>query len=77
MSIRIGYLLPTRERIMVGQPQAAPLLELVERAGRLGFDSSAIFAHPATPKIRRVPMAALGLRNGPIHDAGTNLSTAP
>jgi hypothetical protein len=23
MSIRIGYLLPTRERIMAGQPQAA------------------------------------------------------
>ena len=77
MSIGIGYLLPTRERITAGQPQAAPLLELAERAERLGFDSSAIFAHPATPKIRRVPMAALGLRNGPIHDAGTNLSTAP
>jgi len=39
MSIRIGYLLPTRERIMAEQPQAAPLLELAERAGRLGFDS--------------------------------------
>src|SRR5438094_5152717 len=33
------YLLPTRERIMAGQPQAAPLLELAERAERLGFDS--------------------------------------
>jgi hypothetical protein len=39
MSIGIGYLLPTRERVMVGQPQAAPLLELAERAERLGFDS--------------------------------------
>jgi len=39
MSIHIGYLLPTRERIMAGQPQAAPLLELAERAERLGFDS--------------------------------------
>src|SRR6266705_1325809 len=39
MSIRIGYLLPTRERIMAGQPQAAPLLELAERAELLGFDS--------------------------------------
>ena len=37
MSIRIGYLLPTRN--MAGQPQAAPLLELAERAERLGFDS--------------------------------------
>src|SRR5947209_13564008 len=39
MSIRLGYLLPTRERIMAGQPQATPLLELAERAERLGFDS--------------------------------------
>jgi alkanesulfonate monooxygenase SsuD/methylene tetrahydromethanopterin reductase-like flavin-dependent oxidoreductase (luciferase family) len=39
MSIRIGYLLPTRERVMAGQPQAASLLELAERAERLGFDS--------------------------------------
>ena len=39
MSLRIGYLLPTRERITAGQPQAAPLLELAERAERLGFDS--------------------------------------
>jgi alkanesulfonate monooxygenase SsuD/methylene tetrahydromethanopterin reductase-like flavin-dependent oxidoreductase (luciferase family) len=38
MSIRTGYLLP-RERIMAGRPQAAPLLELAERAERLGFDS--------------------------------------
>src|SRR6516164_7755002 len=37
MSIRIGSLLPTRN--MAGQPQAAPLLELAERAERLGFDS--------------------------------------
>ena len=35
MSIRIGYLLPTRERIMAEQPQAAPLLELAERAERV------------------------------------------
>src|SRR5260221_11740639 len=39
MSIRIGYLLPTRERIMAGQPQAAQLLELAERSERLGFAS--------------------------------------
>src|SRR5262249_26169382 len=39
MSIRIGYLLPTRERVMAGQPHAAPLLESAGRAERLGFDS--------------------------------------
>jgi alkanesulfonate monooxygenase SsuD/methylene tetrahydromethanopterin reductase-like flavin-dependent oxidoreductase (luciferase family) len=39
MSLRIGYLLPTREQIMIGQPEVAPLLDLAERAERLGFDS--------------------------------------
>ena len=36
---RLGYLLPTRERIMEGQPETAPLLALAERAEALGFDS--------------------------------------
>jgi alkanesulfonate monooxygenase SsuD/methylene tetrahydromethanopterin reductase-like flavin-dependent oxidoreductase (luciferase family) len=39
MSLRIGYLLPTREQIMIGQPEVAPLLDLAERAERLGFDA--------------------------------------
>ena len=37
--MRIGYLLPTREQIMEGCPDAAPLLKLAERAASLGFDS--------------------------------------
>jgi alkanesulfonate monooxygenase SsuD/methylene tetrahydromethanopterin reductase-like flavin-dependent oxidoreductase (luciferase family) len=36
---RIGYLLPTREHTMVGEPQTRPLLELARRAADLGFDS--------------------------------------
>lgn len=36
---QIGYLLPTRERVMEGQPETASLLELAVRAERLGFDS--------------------------------------
>ena len=36
---RIGYLLPTRERVMAGVPETAALLELAERAETLGFDS--------------------------------------
>ena len=36
---QIGYLLPTRERVMEGRPQTAPLLELAARAEGLGFDS--------------------------------------
>src|SRR3984957_10355220 len=39
MSPRIGYLLPTREQVMEGRPEAAPLLALAEKAERLGFDS--------------------------------------
>jgi len=39
MTVRIGYLLPTREQIMEGRPEAAPLLSLAEQAESLGFDS--------------------------------------
>jgi probable F420-dependent oxidoreductase len=39
MSLRIGYLLPTREQVMHGRPEAAPLLALAERAEGLGYDS--------------------------------------
>src|SRR5204862_1383147 len=39
MAPRIGYLLPTRESVMEGRPQAAPLLALAERAEGLGYDS--------------------------------------
>src|ERR1700726_5095872 len=39
MPPQIGYLLPTRERLMEGRPETAPLLELATRAERLGFDS--------------------------------------
>ena len=35
----IGYLLPTRERVMEGRPQTGPLLDLAARAEELGFDS--------------------------------------
>jgi alkanesulfonate monooxygenase SsuD/methylene tetrahydromethanopterin reductase-like flavin-dependent oxidoreductase (luciferase family) len=36
---RLGYLLPTRERIMEGTHETAPLLALAEKAEALGFDS--------------------------------------
>ena len=39
MSVKIGYLLPTRESIMEGRPEAEPLLNLAERAEGLGYDS--------------------------------------
>ncbi len=39
MTTRIGYLLPTREHVMAGRPEVRPLLDLAERAERLGLDS--------------------------------------
>src|SRR3954469_24682028 len=36
---RLGYLLPTRERTMGGEPETGPLLALAERAEALGFES--------------------------------------
>lgn len=39
MAPKLGYLLPTRERIMEGRPETGPLLTLAERAEALGYDS--------------------------------------
>ncbi len=39
MGPKIGYLLPTRERVMEGNPAGGPLLALAERAETLGYDS--------------------------------------
>jgi alkanesulfonate monooxygenase SsuD/methylene tetrahydromethanopterin reductase-like flavin-dependent oxidoreductase (luciferase family) len=39
MPPRIGYLVPTRERVMEGRPETAPLIALAERAEDLGYDS--------------------------------------
>ena len=54
----MGYLLPTRERVMEGRPEAAPLLTLAERAEGLGFDSiwvgDSLLARP-----RHEPLALL------------------
>ena len=39
MTPKIGYLLPTRESVMEGRPQAAPLLAAASQAEALGYDS--------------------------------------
>ena len=39
MAPKIGYVLPTREHVMTGRPEAAPLLDLAAKAEGLGFDS--------------------------------------
>ncbi len=58
MSLRIGYLLPTRERVMEGRPEAAPLLELAARAEALGYDSIWV-GDSVTARPRHDPMTLL------------------
>lgn len=58
MPVKLGYLLPTRESVMEGRPEAEPLLNLAERAEQLNFDSvwvgDSILARP-----RHEPMTLL------------------
>ena len=39
MAVEIGVLIPTREVVMSGRPETAPLLTMAERAEAAGFDS--------------------------------------
>src|SRR4030088_2457757 len=59
---RLGYLLPTRERIMGGQPETASLLGLAERAEALGFDSiwvgDSLLARPRHDALTLLPAVA-------------------
>ena len=61
MPVRIGYLLPTREQVMQGRPEAAPLLALAERAEGLGYD----IVSKLNPKLVMMSMSAFGA--GSLH----------
>ncbi len=39
MPLQLGYLLPTREKVMAGEPAGKPMLELARQAEDLGYDS--------------------------------------
>ena len=58
MRPKFGYLLPTRERIMSGKSETAPLLALAEKAEKQGYDSvwvgDSLLARP-----RHEPLAML------------------
>jgi alkanesulfonate monooxygenase SsuD/methylene tetrahydromethanopterin reductase-like flavin-dependent oxidoreductase (luciferase family) len=71
MAPKLGYLLPTRERIMQGAPATGPLLDLAGRAEALGFDSvwigDSLLARPRHEPLTllagvagRVPRVSLG-----------------
>ncbi|MGY9057055.1 MAG: LLM class flavin-dependent oxidoreductase [Alphaproteobacteria bacterium] len=58
MGAQIGYLLPTREAVMEGRPEAAPLLTLAEKAEDLGYDSIWI-GDSITARPRHEPLTLL------------------
>ena len=71
MAPKLGYLLPTRERIMQGEPDVQPMLALAARAEAQGFDSiwvgDSLLARPRHEPLillagvaGRVPRVSLG-----------------
>ncbi len=71
MAPKLGYLLPTRERIMEGEPTTGVLLDLAEQAEALGYDSiwvgDSLLARPRHEPLTllagvagRVPRVTLG-----------------
>jgi len=73
MPVRIGYLLPTREQVMQGRPEAAPLLSLAERAEGLGFDSiwvgDSILARPRHEPLTLLSAVAARTRHAELGTA--------
>jgi probable F420-dependent oxidoreductase len=64
MTVELGVLIPTREAIMSGRPDTAPLLTMAERAEAAGFDSVWI-GDSITARPRHEPltlMAAIAAR---------------
>jgi probable F420-dependent oxidoreductase len=58
MAVEFGVLLPTREAIMSGRPETAPLLTMAERAEAAGFDSVWI-GDSLTARPRHEPLTLL------------------
>ena len=58
MPAKIGYLIPTREAIMEGRHETAPLLKLAEQAEDLGYDSVWI-GDSLTARPRHEPLTLL------------------
>jgi probable F420-dependent oxidoreductase len=64
MTVEFGVLIPTREAVMQGRPETAPLLLMAERAEAAGFDSVWI-GDSLTARTRHEPltlMAAIAAR---------------
>src|ERR1700751_6322273 len=74
MAPSIGYLLPTRERVMEGRPQTGPLLDLAARAEGLGFGSvwvgDSLLARPRHDPLTLLSPAAARTKERQIGTAG-------
>src|ERR1700731_1219648 len=74
MPPQIGYLLPTRERVMEGRPETTPLLELAARAERLGFDSvwvgDSLLARPRHDPLTLLAAVAARTKKAQLGTAG-------
>ena len=71
--MHIGYLLPTRERVMRGEPETGPLLDLAERAKANGYDSVWV-GDSLLAKPRHEPLSLLAAVAGRV--PGIGLGTA-
>ena len=58
MPLKLGYLLPTREQIMAGEPRTQGMLDLATRAEALGFDAIWV-GDSLTARPRHEPLALL------------------
>jgi probable F420-dependent oxidoreductase len=58
MTVEFGALLPTREAVMSGRPETAPMLAMAERAEAAGFDSVWI-GDSVTARPRHEPLTLL------------------
>src|SRR5712692_7599102 len=58
MTVEFGVLLPTREAVMSGRPETAPLMSMAERAEAAGFDSVWI-GDSLTARPRHEPLTLL------------------
>src|SRR5437773_10877667 len=58
MTVELGVLLPTREAVMSGHPETAPLLAIADRAEAAGFDSVWI-GDSLTARARHEPLTLL------------------
>jgi len=58
MAVEFGVLLPTREAVMSGRPETAPMLAMAERAEAAGFDSVWI-GDSLTARPRHEPLTLL------------------